>query len=77
MQIHLSVHDLVDFVLRTGDLDGRIFNRSTMQTGTDMHRQYQHDCRFESLSSTTRNLAHDARSILWLYVCVTLWQDNH
>ena len=41
MQIHLSVHDLVDFVLRTGDLDGRIFNRSTMQTGTDMHRQYQ------------------------------------
>ena len=41
MTIQLSVHDLVDFVLRTGDLDGRIFNRSTMQTGTDMHRQYQ------------------------------------
>ncbi|MFZ9197320.1 MAG: helicase C-terminal domain-containing protein [Bacilli bacterium] len=41
MDLFLSVHDIVDFVLRTGDLDNRIFNRSTMQTGTDMHQQYQ------------------------------------
>ena len=41
MDVYLSVHDLVDFVLRTGDLDGRIFNRSTMQTGTEMHQRYQ------------------------------------
>lgn len=39
--IQRSVHDIVDFVLRTGDLDNRIFNRATMQTGTDMHRRYQ------------------------------------
>lgn len=41
MEVLLSVHDIVDFVLRTGDLDNRIFNRSTMQTGTDMHQRYQ------------------------------------
>lgn len=41
MELLLSVHDIVDFVLRTGDLDNRIFNRSTMQTGTDMHQRYQ------------------------------------
>ncbi|MEY3431802.1 MAG: hypothetical protein RIS53_700, partial [Bacillota bacterium] len=29
MEVLLSVHDIVDFVLRTGDLDNRIFNRST------------------------------------------------
>jgi len=43
VQLQLSVHDVVDFVLRTGDLDSRIFNRSTMQVGTDMHRQYQQE----------------------------------
>lgn len=43
MQLSLSVHDVVDFVLRTGDLDSRIFNRATMQVGTDMHRQYQQE----------------------------------
>ena len=41
MKLALSVHDVVDFVLRKGDLDNRIFNRSTMQTGTIMHQQYQ------------------------------------
>jgi DNA excision repair protein ERCC-2 len=41
VRISLSVHDIVDFVLRRGDLDSRIFNRATMQTGTDMHRKYQ------------------------------------
>lgn len=41
MELFLSVHDVVDFVLRTGDLDNRIFNRATMQTGTDMHQRYQ------------------------------------
>lgn len=41
VSLSLSVHDIVDFVLRRGDLDSRIFNRATMQTGTDMHRQYQ------------------------------------
>ena len=39
----LSVHDVVDLILRSGDLDSRIFNRSTMQEGTKMHLQYQRE----------------------------------
>ena len=39
----VSVHDIVDLILRTGDLDSRIFNRSTMQEGTKMHLQYQRE----------------------------------
>lgn len=40
-ELRLSVHDLVDLLLRTGDIDTRIFNMSTMQEGTRLHRQYQ------------------------------------
>ena len=39
--LNLSVHQLVDFVLRTGDIDSRIFNRSSMSEGTLLHALYQ------------------------------------
>ena len=37
----LSVHQLVDFLLRTGDIDNRVFNRSSMTEGTRIHSEYQ------------------------------------
>ena len=37
----LSVHQLVDFLLRTGDIDNRVFNRSSMAEGTRIHSAYQ------------------------------------
>ncbi len=37
----LSVHQLVDFLLRTGDIDNRVFNRSSMTEGTRIHAAYQ------------------------------------
>ena len=40
-KLSLSVHDLVDFVLRTGDIDARIFNNATMLEGSRIHRYYQ------------------------------------
>lgn len=40
-KLHLSVHDLVDFILRTGDIDTRVFNVDTMARGTIIHRFYQ------------------------------------
>ena len=40
-KISISVHDLVDFVLRSGDIDTRIFNNATMLEGTHIHRYYQ------------------------------------
>lgn len=39
--LRLSVHDLVDFLLRTGDIDTRVFNTTTMREGTRLHTQYQ------------------------------------
>ncbi|MCR5505971.1 MAG: PD-(D/E)XK nuclease family protein, partial [Bacilli bacterium] len=39
--LRLSVHQLVDFLLRTGDIDNRVFNRSTMQEGSRLHSVYQ------------------------------------
>ncbi len=41
IKIELSVHDLVDFILRTGNIDSRVFNISTMQEGSKIHRSYQ------------------------------------
>jgi hypothetical protein len=41
VHLDLSVHDIVDLILRTGDLDARIFNRSTMMEGTKLHQLYQ------------------------------------
>lgn len=37
----LSVHQLVDFLLRTGDIDNRVFNRSSMTEGSRIHTAYQ------------------------------------
>lgn len=39
--LRLSVHDLVDFMLRSGDIDNRIFNKASMQLGTKLHQAYQ------------------------------------
>ncbi len=39
--LRLSVHELVDFMLRSGDIDNRIFNKASMQMGTKMHQLYQ------------------------------------
>ncbi|MBE6135822.1 MAG: ATP-dependent DNA helicase [Erysipelotrichaceae bacterium] len=41
MRLKLSVHQLVDFLLREGDIDSRIFSRSTMNEGTEIHSRYQ------------------------------------
>ena len=37
----ISVHELVDFLLRKGDIDDRIFNNETMQLGSKIHSAYQ------------------------------------
>ena len=37
----LSVHQLVDFILRSGDIDDRYFNNSTMLEGIIMHQYVQ------------------------------------
>ncbi|MGM9857694.1 MAG: ATP-dependent DNA helicase [Bacilli bacterium] len=41
VEIKLSVHQLVDFLLRTGDIDSRVFNNNTMLAGTKIHATYQ------------------------------------
>ena len=41
ININLSVHDLVDFLLRKGDIDDRVFNKDTMSAGTKLHSIYQ------------------------------------
>lgn len=38
---NLSVHQLVDFLLREGDIDTRIFNINTLVRGTRLHSFYQ------------------------------------
>ena len=37
----LSVHQLVDFLLRKGDIDNRVYNRSSMSEGSRVHTNYQ------------------------------------
>ncbi len=39
--INLSVHDIVDTLLRRGHIDTRIFNQTSMQEGTRLHALYQ------------------------------------
>ena len=39
--LRLSVHQLVDFLLRSGDIDNRVFNRSSMNEGSRLHSVYQ------------------------------------
>ncbi len=40
-KIVLSVHQLVDFLLRSGDIDNRVFNRSSQTEGSRLHSVYQ------------------------------------
>ncbi|MCQ2773039.1 MAG: hypothetical protein MJ238_07210, partial [Bacilli bacterium] len=40
-KLTLSVHQLVDFLLREGDIDNRVFNSDTMAMGTKIHAAYQ------------------------------------
>jgi len=40
-ELRLSVHQLVDFLLRTGDIDNRVFNRTSMLEGTKLHAKFQ------------------------------------
>lgn len=37
----LSIHTLVDFLFRKGDIDTRVFSRETMQQGSKIHTFYQ------------------------------------
>ena len=39
--LELSIHQLVDFLLRKGDIDNRVFNRSSMTEGSLIHALYQ------------------------------------
>ena len=39
--LNLSVHDIVDTILRKGHLDNRIFNKTSMLEGTRLHSLYQ------------------------------------
>lgn len=40
-KVDLSVHEIVDFLLRSGDIDDRYFNNFTMQEGSKIHSEYQ------------------------------------
>ena len=40
-EIVMSVHQLVDFLLRRGDIDNRIYNQSSMMEGSRLHFNYQ------------------------------------
>ncbi len=40
-KLSLSVHQLVDFLLRQGDIDNRIYNQETMQFGSKIHSSFQ------------------------------------
>lgn len=39
--IKMSVHQLVDFLLRKGDIDNRVYNKNTMNEGSRLHASYQ------------------------------------
>lgn len=40
-RLELSVHQLVDFLLRRGDIDNRVYNQETMAEGTRIHSAHQ------------------------------------
>ena len=40
-ELTLSVHQLVDFLLRSGDIDNRVFNASSMNEGSRIHSSFQ------------------------------------
>lgn len=39
--LNLSVHELVDLLLREGDIDNRVYNFETMQLGSKIHASFQ------------------------------------
>lgn len=41
--LSLSVHDLVDRLLRRGDIDSRVYNLETMKMGSLLHASYQRE----------------------------------
>ena len=43
MEIHISVRNLVEFVLRSGSIDGRFTGRNRMEEGARVHKQLQKD----------------------------------
>lgn len=49
----LSVHSLVDFLLRKGDIDNRIYNSETMALGSKMHSSFQQKQGNEYLSEVS------------------------
>ena len=40
-ELRLSVHELVDFLFRTGDIDKRSFKAETMKEGSNIHSWFQ------------------------------------
>lgn len=40
-ELNISVHEVVDTILRRGHLDTRIFNQASMNEGSSLHRIYQ------------------------------------
>ena len=41
IKLNISVHDIVDLILRKGHLDTRVFNIASMQEGSRIHKKYQ------------------------------------
>lgn len=39
--VNISTHGLVDFLLRRGNIDNRVYNKSSMAEGTRIHLRYQ------------------------------------
>lgn len=63
----LSVHDLVDPILRVGDIDNRVYNQETMAMGTILHAKFQEKQGNEYLSEyplTTSIDLEDATFVL-------------
>lgn len=61
IEVTLSVHQLVDFLLRRGSIDSRIYNMETMQEGTRIHLRYQNmqDGTYESEVGLECNIEFD------------------
>ena len=56
--IKLSVHQLVDFLLRKGDIDNRVFNSSSMAEGSRMHKEFQNEQKPDSGYEAEYYLSH-------------------
>jgi len=66
IKVNLSVHDLVDFLLRTGDIDTRVFNLDTMAKGTIIHRFYQERQNANYISEYPFNESFEYRNYLFV-----------